>query len=287
MLVNIDPGRHRIGPARPAVSRSWRGASTDILTQHGRSNEETPPRRLSGGRPALERPPGPIRARGRRLRHAGSIKVEASADASAAGLAPAFDGGQVATGSRAGILGTRDNLETPFSMTGYTSELIKDRQARSVADVLQNDPGVRIARGFGNFQESYFIRGFILSSEDVAYNGLYGLMPRQYISSEFFERVEVLRGASNFLTGTPPTGGGVGGAINLVPKRAPNEPLTEFTTGISAGGTAQLSADIARRFGPDDSTGIRVNVGQRGGESGVERRIRPHHLGAGGPGLAQ
>lgn len=76
----------------------------------------------------------------------GSIKVEASADASAAGLAPAFDGGQVATGSRAGILGTRDNLETPFSMTGYTSELIKDRQARSVADVLQNDPGVRIAR---------------------------------------------------------------------------------------------------------------------------------------------
>ncbi|WPL81736.1 TonB-dependent receptor [Bordetella hinzii] len=200
----------------------------------------------------------------------GSIKVEASADASAAGLAPAFDGGQVATGSRAGILGTRDNLETPFSMTGYTSELIKDRQARSVADVLQNDPGVRIARGFGNFQESYFIRGFILSSEDVAYNGLYGLMPRQYISSEFFERVEVLRGASNFLTGTPPTGGGVGGAINLVPKRAPNEPLTEFTTGISAGGTAQLSADIARRFGPDDSTGIRVNVGQRGGESGVD-----------------
>ncbi len=62
----------------------------------------------------------------------GSIKVEASADASAAGLAPAFDGGQVATGSRAGILGTRDNLETPFSMTSYTSELIKDRQARSV-----------------------------------------------------------------------------------------------------------------------------------------------------------
>ncbi|EWM43373.1 tonB-dependent siderophore receptor family protein [Bordetella holmesii 30539] len=200
----------------------------------------------------------------------GSIKVEASADASAAGLAPAFDGGQVATGSRAGILGTRDNLETPFSMTSYTSELIKDRQARSVADVLQNDPGVRVARGFGNFQESYFVRGFLLSSEDIAYNGLYGLMPRQYIASEFFERVEVLRGASNFLTGTPPTGGGVGGAINLVPKRAPNEPLTEFTTGISSGGAAQFSADIARRFGPDDSTGIRINVGQRGGESEVD-----------------
>ncbi len=200
----------------------------------------------------------------------GAIRVEASADASAEGLAPAFDGGQVASGARAGILGTRENLATPFYTTSYTSGLIQDRQARSVADVLQNDPAVRVARGFGNFQESYFIRGFILGSEDVAYNGLYGLMPRQYIASEFFERVEVLRGASNFLTGTPPTGGGVGGAINLVPKRAPNEPLTQFTTGISSGGAAQFSADIARRFGPDENTGIRINLGQRGGESGVD-----------------
>lgn len=80
-----------------------------------------------------------------------------------------------------------------------------------MGDVLQNDPGVRVARGFGNFQESYFIRGFILSSDDIAYNGLYGLLPRQYISTQLFERVEVLRGASAFLTGAPPSGGGIGG----------------------------------------------------------------------------
>ncbi|MGE4057074.1 MAG: TonB-dependent receptor plug domain-containing protein, partial [Vicinamibacterales bacterium] len=100
------------------------------------------------------------------------ITVKASADASAQGLSPAFPGGQVARGGRAGILGTKDNLDTPFSITSYTNELIQDRQARSVGDVLQNDPGVRVARGFGNFQESYFIRGFILGSDDVAYNGL-------------------------------------------------------------------------------------------------------------------
>ena len=44
-------------------------------------------------------------------------------------------------------------METPFSITNYTQELIQDRQAKSVGDVLQNDPAVRIARGFGNFQE--------------------------------------------------------------------------------------------------------------------------------------
>lgn len=199
-----------------------------------------------------------------------AVTVNASADASAEGLSPEYAGGQVARGGRAGILGTRDNLETPFSVTSYTNQLIQDRQARSVGEVLQNDPGVRVARGFGNFQESYFIRGFILSSDDVAYNGLYSLLPRQYIATELFERVEVLRGASAFLTGANPAGGGIGGAINLLPKRAPNEPLTRVTTGVASGGQGQVSADIARRFGPDGDTGIRVNAAYRDGGTGVD-----------------
>ncbi|WP_176088103.1 TonB-dependent receptor [Achromobacter anxifer] len=199
-----------------------------------------------------------------------AIKVEASADASAGGLAEPFAGGQVARGGRVGLFGTQDNMDTPFSITSYTNELIQDRQARSVGDVLQNDPGVRVARGFGNFQESYFIRGFILSSDDVAYNGLYSLLPRQYIATELFERVEVLRGASTFLTGAAPNGGGIGGVINLVPKRAPNDPLTRITTGVSSGGQFQLSTDIARRFGPDDSTGIRLNAAQHSGDTGID-----------------
>ena len=97
-----------------------------------------------------------------------AVKVTASADASAEGLSPAYAGGQVARGGRAGILGTKDNMETPFSITAYTNELIQDKQAKSVGDVLQNDPSVRVARGFGNFQESYFIRGYLLGSDDIA-----------------------------------------------------------------------------------------------------------------------
>jgi len=82
-----------------------------------------------------------------------TVTVNASADASAQGLSPAYPGGQVARGARAGILGTRDAMDTPFSAISYTNELILDRHARSVGDVLQNDPTVRVARGFGNFQE--------------------------------------------------------------------------------------------------------------------------------------
>ena len=104
----------------------------------------------------------------------------------------------------------------------------------------------------------------------MAYNGLYSLLPRQYIATELFERVEVLRGASTFLTGAVPNGGGIGGVINLVPKRAPNEPLTRLTTGISSGGQYQISTDIARRFGPGDSSGVRLNVAQRSGDTAID-----------------
>lgn len=199
-----------------------------------------------------------------------TVNVNASADASAQGLSPAYPGGQVARGGRAGILGTRDNMETPFSITSYTNELIQDKQARSVGEVLQNDPFINVARGFGNFQESYIVRGFVLASDDIAYNGLYGLMPRQYIATELFERVEVLRGASAFLTGASPSGNGLGGAINLVPKRAPNEALSRVTIDGGSGGYGHVAADLARRFGPDGSTGIRINVGHRDGGTSID-----------------
>lgn len=199
------------------------------------------------------------------------VKVKASADANAKGLMKPYAGGQVAKGGRVGVMGNQDAMDTPFSINAYTNELIQNQQAKSVGDVLLNDPSVRVARGFGNFQESYFIRGFQLYSDSVAYNGLYGLLPRQYIAAELFERVEVLRGASAFLNGASPNGDGIGGSISLLPKRAPNEPLSVVNAGWSSGNQQLISADVARRFGPDDRAGIRLNVSKRDGGTAVNK----------------
>lgn len=171
--------------------------------------------------------------------------IEVSADASQTGLSKEFAGGQVASGSRIGILGNKSNLESSFATTSYTNKFIQDKQARSVADVLKNDPNVRVARGFGNFQESYFMRGFITNSDDILYNGLYGLLPRQYIASEMFERVEVQRGSSAFLNGMAPGGGSIGGTIALMPKRAQAEDLNRLNLGYSSNERANFSTDIA------------------------------------------
>ncbi|MGX9782623.1 TonB-dependent receptor [Janthinobacterium lividum] len=200
-----------------------------------------------------------------------TVVVNASADASAEGLSKAYAGGQVARGGRMGILGAVDMMDSPFGGTSYTQQFIADQQARSVGDLLQSDPAVRMSRGYGNFQEVYVIRGFALDSDDVAYNGLYGVLPRQYVSPELLERVEVFRGASAFLNGAAPGGSGIGGAINLMPKRAGNTPLTELTVGVESGGHTYAAIDVARRFGANQEFGVRVNAAKRQGETSIKR----------------
>lgn len=203
-----------------------------------------------------------------------TVVVTASADASSQGLPPAYAGGQVARGGRLGLLGNVDIMDTPFNSMNYTQALIQDQQARSVADVVQNDPSVRVARGFGNYQELYVIRGFALNSDDLAYNGLYGMLPRQFVASELLERVEVLRGANSFVNGAAPGGGAIGGAINLLPKRAPNRPLTQVTVGVESGGQGYVATDLARRFGEGDRLGVRVNAVRRDGDTAIDREGR-------------
>lgn len=203
-----------------------------------------------------------------------TVIVRASADASAQGLPAAYAGGQVARGGRVGLLGNVDIMDTPFNSTNYTQAVIADQQAKSVADVLQNDASVRVARGFGNYQELYVIRGFALGSDEVAYNGLYGMLPRQFVASELLERVEVLRGANAFINGAGAGAGSSGGAINLLPKRAANVPLTQITAGVESGGQTYVATDLSRRFGAGERFGVRVNAVRRDGDTAVERASR-------------
>jgi iron complex outermembrane receptor protein len=202
-----------------------------------------------------------------------TVVVSASADASAQGLPSAYAGGQVARGGRIGLLGNVDIMDTPFNTTNYTQALILEQQARSVADVVQNDPSVRVARGFGNYQELYVIRGFAVNSDDMAYNGLYGLLPRQFVASELLERVEVFRGANSFVNGAAPGGGGIGGLVNVVPKRAPNADLNRVTVGVESGGQGYAAVDVARRF-DNNRAGIRINAARRDGDTAVDRESR-------------
>jgi len=181
-----------------------------------------------------------------------------------------YAGGQVARGARIGMLGNQDMQDVPFSAASYTNELIQSRQARSLGEVLASDPAIRQSNGFGNFSQVFVVRGFQLYTDDIAFNGLYGILPRQIISTEAVERVEVFKGANAFLNGVAPGGSGVGGAINVVSKRAEDTPTRSITLDYASASRAGGHVDLGRRFGEDNRFGARVNVAKRDGETAVD-----------------
>lgn len=207
-----------------------------------------------------------------------TIQVGASADASAKGLSTPYSGGQVANGGRLGILGTKDIIDAPFATTSYTQEFTQNHQAASIGEVLQYDSSVQLARGFGNFQQVYRVRGFPIFSDDMTYNGLYGILPRQYLAAELIERVEVLRGANAFINGAPPgVSGSLGGSIGAVPKRAPKQDLARVTLGAQSASQSYIAADLSHRS--DDSRfGIRANAVDRRGDTDIDGEARALQL---------
>ncbi|OCR25949.1 TonB-dependent receptor [Pseudomonas syringae] len=184
-------------------------------------------------------------------------------------LPETFAGGQVARDGKMGVLGNQDNMNVPFTMTSYTSKLIEDQQAEDVGDVLLNDPSVRQSYGFGNQAQVFVIRGLPLNGDDISYNGLYGVLPRQILSTDAIERVEVFKGPNAFINGVSPTGSGLGGSVNLQPKRAGDVPTRRYTQDISSDGRIGEHLDLGQRFGDDNRFGARVNLSQREGETAV------------------
>lgn len=186
----------------------------------------------------------------------------------------AYAGGQVAQGGRFGVLGNQDMMNVPFAMTSYTDKLIRDQQAHTLGDVVANDPAVRTGFGYGNYSQTFVIRGFQLYSDDIGFDGLYGLLPRQLLAPELVSRVEVFKGASAFLNGVSPGGSGVGGSINIAPKRATVDPITRVGVDYGSDGQIGANVDIGRRFGANNEFGVRVNAVSRDGSTAVDGENR-------------
>lgn len=209
------------------------------------------------------------------------VRVVANAQRSDA-LPSTFGGGQIARGGRVGLLGNQDTMDTPFSVTSYTADLIAQQQVKSLGDLLANEASVRSDwSSRGGYSDSFTMRGFALGAGDIAFDGLYGIVPRTFTSLESVERVEVLRGLSALLSGVSP-GGSLGGTINLVPKRAGDIPLTRLTTSVESGGYVEAHLDMGQRFGPTNALGLRVNAVLGEGDTAIDRQgARIRHLTAG------
>jgi iron complex outermembrane recepter protein len=184
---------------------------------------------------------------------------------------PAYAGGQVATGGQLGMLGNRSVMDTPFSQISYTAKTIADQQARVVTDVLANDPSVRLVWSDQSYGAPIAIRGFIVSPWDFSFNGLYGVVPGFAMSTDSIERIEVLNGPSALLNGQAPLAS-VGGTVNIVPKRATDDPITRWTTLYASNSQFGTQVDVGRRYGDNKEWGVRFNGTYRDGNPPTENQ---------------
>ncbi|MFQ3459642.1 TonB-dependent receptor plug domain-containing protein, partial [Bradyrhizobium sp. UFLA01-814] len=214
-----------------------------------------------------------------RREHAPQAAAAPTAGAQQAALPVPYIGGQVARGGQLGLLGNKDYMETPYSLTSYTEKTIRDQQATSVAEVLTNsDPSVRAAIGSSNRYDALTIRGFRVENSEIALNGLYGLVPAYRINPAPIERIELLKGPGAFLNGMAPQGS-IGGTVNVVTKRAA-EDITRLTAGYISDGRFGTELDLARRYGERKEWGVRFNGGIDGGNTTIDRQSARNGVGS-------
>lgn len=188
--------------------------------------------------------------------------------------------GQILETNHIGLLGDKDILDTPFNAISYTDRFIQDQQAIDISDVITaTDPSIYRSGVSGENLEYYYIRGFASNSNDVTVNGLAGMAPYYRSSPEMYERIDVLKGPSAMLNGMSPSGS-LGGSVNLVTKRATEEPLTRLTTKYLSESQLGGNLDVSRRFGEDKQFGVRVNGAYLNGDSTVKTQEKENELGA-------
>ncbi|RFC63526.1 TonB-dependent siderophore receptor [Fulvimarina endophytica] len=200
---------------------------------------------------------------------AGSQTGAAAPPTGTIGTAPApYAGGLVATGVRLGALGNKPFIDTPFSVSSFTNELIRDQQAQTLGEVVLNDASVRNDASAFSERDSFLIRGFSVTNLDTAFDGLFYVSNPRRSYLEGIEQVEIFKGPTALLSGGV---GRVGGTINLVPKRAGDEPLTRLTTTYTSESVVWPHLDFGRRYGPNEEFGIRINGSYRKGDTELDR----------------
>ncbi|CAM2160554.1 iron complex outermembrane recepter protein [Paraburkholderia tropica] len=171
----------------------------------------------------------------------------------------------LATPVSSGALGTRSQLDTPFSTTVVTGEDLADRQANKLGDVFAGDASVTDNSSAYSAWATYItVRGLPIDWQ----NGFkidgnpfisYGItMPYENL-----ERVELLKGAGGFMYGFAQPGG----VVNYVTKKPGKNPVTSFDIGYRMDGVLSQHADLSRRFGPDGMFGARINYTHEQGKT--------------------
>ncbi|MFT4174413.1 MAG: TonB-dependent receptor [Rhodocyclaceae bacterium] len=157
-----------------------------------------------------------------------------------------------------GALGSRSQLETPFSTTVVNRNDLEEQQPTKLGELFATDASVVDNSGANSAWASYMsVRGLPLDWQNS-----YRIDGKPFVSYvttlpyEMFEQVDLLKGASGFMYGF----GTPGGLVNYVSKRPTDEPLRSIDIGYTSDSVMREHVDLGGRAGEDDRFGYRLNA---------------------------
>ncbi|MFM0624881.1 TonB-dependent siderophore receptor [Paraburkholderia xenovorans] len=165
----------------------------------------------------------------------------------------------------AGALGSRKQVDTPFSTHVVTSDEAQDLFATTANDLYKYDPAVSVISENAISENSMFtVRGMPIDTlNSIKVDGQTFPSWDTDLSLEPFEQVELLKGLSGFMYGF----GSPGGIVNYVLKRPTNTPYRSITVGYRSAGVFSEAVDLGGRFGNDDRFGYRLNLVNENGNT--------------------
>ncbi|RGD91338.1 TonB-dependent siderophore receptor [Acinetobacter sp. SWAC57] len=141
--------------------------------------------------------------------------------------------------------------ETPQSVSVVTQEQIEQRNLVSIDDVLAATPGVTVSKQDSE-RSSYYARGFSITNRQIDGMPVGDNSPRA--DSFFFDRVEVIKGASG-LTGST---GNPSATINMVRKRPDKDFSGSVSSTYGSWNNTRVTADVSIPLTQDGSVRSRV-----------------------------
>ena len=174
---------------------------------------------------------------------------------------------RLARSAGGGALGSRSELETPFSLRVVPIEEIQSRQAQSIDEVLKLDASVRQSgSGTLGILSLVTVRGMLVD----LFNGykVDGLTypNRTSLPIEHMEQVELMKGLSGFMYGF----GAPGGIVNHVSKKPTDDPLLALALGYTQESILRAHVDAGGRLGDKTSLGYRFNAVTEKGDTFVD-----------------